>query len=190
MNRMLRGLLAATVLTFGCAGGGSHSSGDPGAATAPDQERDDMLAVGEQAPDFEAKDHLGNTARLGELRGKGPIVLIFYPMDETPGCTKQLCAARDDWQKYLDRGALLFGVNPGSAKSHAEFAEGQRYPFPLLVDEKSRIAKAYGSRGLLMTTRTVYVIDRDGRIAYAKRGLPPTSEILAAIDATEKAATP
>lgn len=143
-----------------------------------------MLKPGEQAPLFQA-DSTQGTINLTNLLGQKPIVLIFYPMDETPGCTKQLCAVRDAESEYAERGAAVLGVNSASKDSHAKFAAKQGYRFPLMVDEGGAIRRLYGvgkSLGFLTQQRTVFVIDLEGRIAFAEKGLPSTEAILAAID--------
>jgi peroxiredoxin Q/BCP len=139
-----------------------------------------MLEKGTVAPDFSLVSDKGDTVKLSEFRGKNSVVLVFYPGDQTPGCTKQLCAIRDDYEKFTAQGAAVFGVNPADAKSHANFVKKQHYQFPLLVDENKAVAKMYGTDGL-MIVRTVFVIDKKGVIAFAKRGMPDDSEILASI---------
>jgi peroxiredoxin Q/BCP len=140
-----------------------------------------IIEKGSQAPDFALKDQDGRTVSLDSFKGKNNVVLVFYPGDETPGCTKQLCAIRDDYSKFAEKDALVFGVNPAGMESHRKFIDNHRFPFPLLVDENSATAKAYGCDGLLMVKRTVVVIGKDGVILYLERGSPPVSEILDAI---------
>ncbi len=140
-----------------------------------------MLSVGTQAPDFTLLTEKGNAVHLTDLRGKNAVVLVFYPGDQTPGCTKQLCSIRDDFSKFEQKGAIVFGVNPGDKKSHTAFIEKQKYQFSLLVDNGQKVATLYGANGL-MVHRTVYVIDKMGIIAFAQRGTPTDADILAAID--------
>ncbi|MFW6254627.1 MAG: peroxiredoxin [Chitinivibrionales bacterium] len=142
---------------------------------------DGMLSVGDAAPGFSLRSHNGKAINLEDYKGQKYVVLIFYPGDQTPGCTQQLCAIRDDYSAFQKRDAVVFGVNPGSAESHRQFAEKQNYQFPLLVDEKGKVAKEYRAYGLFFNKRTVYVIDKEGKIIYAKRGNPPISDILAGI---------
>lgn len=142
---------------------------------------EDMLKVGTDAPDFSLKSQNGSTVSLSEFKGKSSVVLIFYPGDQTPVCTKQLCEIRDDYSSFQKKGAVVFGVNPGSEKSHQKFVEKNNFQFPLLVDENGVVAKSYEAKGALMNQRTVYVIGPDGKIIYSKRGKPPVSEILASI---------
>lgn len=139
-----------------------------------------MLEVGELAPVFTLSDANGNKISLTDFRGKNFVVLFFYPGDETPGCTKQLCAARDDYATFEANNAKVFGVNPGSGVSHDKFIKRYSFPFTLLVDDKMKTAKAYGCGGL-MVRRTVYVIDPQGKIVFAQRGMPTNAEIVKAI---------
>jgi len=139
-----------------------------------------LLSLGSQAPDFTAQDDSGNRVRLSEWLARGPVVLVFYPMDETPGCRTQLCEIRDHWAAFEQRGVALFGVNPAAAASHTQFRKNHNFPFPLLVDEGKRIASLYGANGIV-PRRTVYGIGRDGRIAFAERGKPVPSKVLAAL---------
>ena len=138
----------------------------------------DPLAVGSPAPEFSAADDSGKAVTLAKLRGKF-VVLVFYPGDDTPGCTKQLCDFRDNWSAAKALGVKVFGVNPQNAAKHTKFREKFKLPFPLLIDEGQRIAQAYHAHGLIVK-RTVYLIGRDGTILFAKRGMPPPSEVLAA----------
>jgi thioredoxin-dependent peroxiredoxin len=141
----------------------------------------EMLAVGTTAPDFTLSTHEGDTVRLAGFRGRKYVVLIFYPGDATPGCTKQLCEIRDDYTQFTVRNAEVFGVNPASGKSHKSFADKHRFQFPLLIDDKSTVAGLYGTKGTLMTKRTVYVISPEGKIIFARRGKPSVTDILAVI---------
>jgi peroxiredoxin Q/BCP len=141
-----------------------------------------LLSLGTSAPDFTLTDDAGARVKLSEWLAKGPVVLVFYPMDETPGCTKQLCEIRDHWSEFQQKGVAVFGVNPGSAASHAKFRKNQSYPFPLLVDDGKKVAAAYGANGIV-PRRTVYGIGQDGRIAFAERGKPVPAKVLAALTA-------
>jgi peroxiredoxin Q/BCP len=136
------------------------------------------LAAGTPAPDFSLSDDSGSIATLSALRGKR-VVLVFYPADDTPGCTKQLCEFRDEWSDARAAGVLVFGVNPGKASSHAKFREKFKFPFPLLVDKGRKVAALYHANGLIVK-RTVYLIGADGKIQFSRRGMPPPAEVLAA----------
>jgi peroxiredoxin Q/BCP len=139
----------------------------------------DPLPVGAEAPDFSLSDDTGRTVTLSGLRGRC-VVLVFYPGDDTPGCTKQLCQFRDDWSQATTRGVEVLGVNPQNARHHANFRKKFQFPFPLLVDERQKVAEAYHANGL-MVKRTVYLIGRDGKILFARRGMPSPAEVLAAV---------
>jgi thioredoxin-dependent peroxiredoxin len=140
----------------------------------------DLLTVGSAAPLFSLASSDGDTVKLLDFRDKKNIVLVFYPGDQTPGCTKQLCALRDDYSEFGKKDAVIFGVNPADVQSHRKFIEKQHYQFPLLVDEGKAVAKLYGTSGLFIK-RTVYVIDKKGIIIFAQRGMPSDSTILASI---------
>ncbi|MDZ4802726.1 MAG: peroxiredoxin [Bryobacteraceae bacterium] len=137
------------------------------------------LAPGTEAPDFTLPDQDGKKVSLRALRGRN-VVLVFYPGDDTPVCRKQLCEFRDQAKVWQAKNTVVFGVNPGGAKSHAGFREKNHLGFPLLVDDGGRVADAYRCKGLFMTSRTVYLIGPDGKIRYAKRGKPDPAEVLAA----------
>jgi peroxiredoxin Q/BCP len=138
----------------------------------------DPLPVGAAAPDFTALDDSGRTVTLSALRGRN-VVLVFYPGDDTPGCTKQLCQFRDDWSQAAARHIEVFGVNPQSAQHHQKFREKFHFPFPLLVDTGQKIGELYHTHGLTVK-RTVYLIGPDGKILFSRRGMPPPAEVLAA----------
>ena len=138
----------------------------------------DPLPVGSRAPDFTLPDDAGQSVTLSKLAGRS-VVLVFYPGDETPGCTKQLCQFRDDWGEAVARGVEVFGVNPGSAQNHGKFRQKFHFPFPLLVDRGQKVAALYHASGLFVK-RTVYLIGPDGKIRFGRRGMPPPSEVLAA----------
>ena len=135
------------------------------------------LPVGSKAPDFVLPTETGRKVRLSGLRGKNA-VLVFYPGDDTLICRKQLCEFRDAWPNMHGRNIVVYGVNPQSAESHREFRERYHFPFPLLVDADQSVAALYNSDGG-MVNRTVYLVGPDGRIRYARRGMPRPQEVLA-----------
>ena len=139
-----------------------------------------LLAVGREAPDFTLLDDGGRAVSLSGHRGRQAVVLVFYPMDGTPGCTAQLCEIRDHWQEFERGGVAVYGVNPGSAASHAKFRTQRRYPFPLLVDAGKTVAALYGANGIV-PRRTVYAVDLQGWIAFAERGKPAPERVLGAL---------
>src|ERR1700682_6730895 len=102
----------------------------------------DWIEVGDTAPDFTLGADNGQKVKLSAQRGN-PVVLYFYPKDDTPGCTKQACALRDAWKEFTGR-AVVFGVSVDSAKSHVKFVTKYSLPFPLISDEDKKIVEAYG----------------------------------------------
>ena len=136
------------------------------------------LAAGTTAPDFTLPDQQGQPVHLAEFHGHN-VVLVFYPGDDTAVCRRQLCEFRDSWGSAGERNTLVFGVNPQNASSHQRFVERYTFPFPLLVDRGKRVASLYNANGLIVR-RTVYLIDPDGVIRFARRGKPSVSEVLTA----------
>ncbi len=116
--------------------------------------------------------------RLSGLRGTN-VVLVFYPGDDTPTCTRQLCELRDRWADAQARNVTVLGLNPWSVASKAKFGAKHHLPFPLLSDPGQRVGALYNTKGL-WARRTVYVIDPDGVIRYSRRGKPSPEEVLAA----------
>jgi thioredoxin-dependent peroxiredoxin len=137
----------------------------------------DPLPPGSAAPDFSLPDDSGHTVSLPALRGQS-VVLVFYPGDDTPGCTRQLCEFRDSWQTVQSRGVAVFGISPQSAASHGKFRDKFQFLFPLLVDRGQKVAALYHAKGLIVK-RTVYLIGPDGIIRFARRGKPAPPEVLA-----------
>jgi peroxiredoxin Q/BCP len=130
------------------------------------------------APEFTLPDQDGNLITLSGLRG-GNVVLVFYPGDDTTLCRRQLCEFRDKWELVAKRNAIVFGINPADAGSHAAFRNRHGFPFPLLVDKGQKVAALYRANGLWVK-RTVYLIDGAGTIRLAQRGKPDPAEVLAA----------
>lgn len=146
------------------------------------------LSAGTVAPDFEALSEAGVAMRLSSLRGQ-PVVLVFYPGDDTPKCRQQLCEFRDSWSILQSHGIAVYGVNPQGAESHRRFIEKHRFPFPILVDAKQRIATLYRASGLLVK-RTVVLIDAKGVVAFSERGAPSPEAILRALSQWQAPASP
>jgi peroxiredoxin Q/BCP len=134
------------------------------------------LPPGTPAPDFSLPDDSGNIVTLSALRGKS-VVLVFYPGDDTPTCTRQLCEFRDHWNELRGRGCELLGINQWSARSHGKFRQKFRFPFPLLVDRGQKVAALYRAKGVWVK-RTVYLVGPDGTIRFSRRGVPSPSEVL------------
>jgi len=138
----------------------------------------DPLPVGSKAPDFSLSDETGASVTLTTLRGKNA-VFVFYPGDDTPTCTRQLCEFRDQWEQAKARNVVVYGVNPQGSGKHQKFRAKYNFPFPLLVDRGQQMGKLYHTNGLIVK-RTVYLIGPDGTILYARRGKPAPEEVLAA----------
>jgi peroxiredoxin Q/BCP len=136
----------------------------------------DPLPAGCAAPDFSLPDESGRPVGLAGLRGRN-VVLVFYPGDDTPGCTTQLCQFRDEWKEAQARGVEIFGVNPQNARKHGEFRRKYGFPFPILVDRGQKVGAMYRTKGLIVK-RTVYLIGPDGVIRFSRRGMPPPHEVL------------
>ena len=104
-----------------------------------------LLPVGAAAPEMVGRDATGKELRLSEsLRTGKPAVVYFYPKDGTPGCTKEACAFRDTWNRFTERGVMIFGVSRDSEASHTEFLKKHELPFPLVADESGALQTAYG----------------------------------------------
>lgn len=144
-----------------------------------------MVQEGQPAPDFELESDSGETVRLSDLRGK-PVVLYFYPKDDTPGCTRQACGIRDAWSEFQQAGAEVFGVSADTIESHEKFKAKYSLPFPLLADPEHKLGKPYGVTQKLKNSyeRSTFVIDADGNVAKVMRRVNPdrhADEVLAAL---------
>jgi thioredoxin-dependent peroxiredoxin len=147
---------------------------------------------GNAAPDFELASDTGEKVKLSDLRGR-PVVLYFYPKDDTPGCTKEACGFRDDYAQYARAGVVILGVSPDSPKSHTAFKEKFHLPFPLLADEDRKVLKKYGvwgkkkfmGREYMGVLRTTFLIGPDGKLLRIFEKVKPeghSQEILAALN--------
>ena len=150
------------------------------------------MKVGESAPDFTLKDGDGNDWKLSEQRGK-TVVLLFYPGDNTPVCTKQLCSVRDNWADYAATGAKVVGISTDSAASHKDFAKKHELPLTLLSDESGEVVEKYAVKSWLpnRSARAVVVVDKAGKIRHHQIQTlslfrPKDDEVLAAIRQAEK----
>ena len=150
------------------------------------------MNVGDTAPDFTLKDGNGNDWTLSEHRGK-VVVLMFYPGDDTPVCTKEMCSVRDHWSDYQATGAEVVGISTDSVESHDAFSQKYDLPLRLLSDSEGKVRDLYGAKSLIpgRTGRAEFVIDPEGKIAYQKVrpiGLfrPSDEDVLAAIRAASK----
>jgi thioredoxin-dependent peroxiredoxin len=146
-----------------------------------------MIEEGSQAPAFEAQTDDGRTVSLDELRGK-PVVLYFYPKDDTPGCTTQACGIRDAYSEFRARGAEVFGISVDDAEAHQAFREKFDLPFPLLVDSDRALGNAFGIEDIgpdvPIYKRSTVVIGPDGKVVRALPDVDPAThadEVLAAL---------
>jgi thioredoxin-dependent peroxiredoxin len=150
------------------------------------------MKTGEKAPDFTLKDLHGESWSLHDHAGK-IVVLLFYPGDDTPVCTAQLCSVRDNWSQYQETGAEVVGISTDSDKSHKSFADKYNLTLNLLADEKGEVVEKYGMKSWLpgRSARGVVVVDKAGTVTYHKvQSLslfrPKDDEVLDAIRQAEK----
>ena len=152
-----------------------------------------MIEEGKPAPDFELQSDSGKTVSLQSLRGK-PVVLYFYPKDDTPGCTAQACGIRDVYSEFERAGAVVLGVSPDNKGSHVKFKEKYELPFTLLADTDHAVAEEYGvwgekkyaGRTYMGVSRSTFVIDADGTVKKVMHHVKPAThadDVLAALDA-------
>lgn len=149
------------------------------------------LKEGDAAPEFTVATSGGGKISLADYRGRN-VILYFYPRDDTPGCTKEACAFRDEFAQFKKRGAVVLGVSPDSVKSHDKFVEKFKLPFILLADEDKKIVQSYGvwgeksfmGRKYLGVYRVTFLIGPDGRIKKIWPQVKPeehAAEVLAAL---------
>jgi len=152
----------------------------------------DWIEPGQKAPDFTLAADDGTKVKLSALKGH-PVVLYFYPRDDTPGCTREACAFRDQHKELKKRGAQIFGVSPDDVASHEKFRDKFQLNFPLLADPDHQVAEKYGawreknlygkkSTGI---QRSTYVIGPDGRVAHVWKKVNVDghdAQVLAALD--------
>jgi len=149
-----------------------------------------MIAEGQEAPDFELKNDAGETVRLSALRGT-PVVLYFYPKDDTPGCTTQACGIRDAYGEFERAGAIVFGVSPDNERSHVKFREKYGLPFNLLADTDHAVAEQYGvwgersfmGKSYMGVSRSTFVIGRDGTVKKVFPKVKPAEHAADVLDA-------
>jgi peroxiredoxin Q/BCP len=141
-----------------------------------------VIEEGKPAPDFELTSESGETVRLSDLRGK-PVVLYFYPKDDTPGCTTQACGIRDSYGEFERAGAVVLGVSPDDESSHVKFREKYELPFTLLADTDHAVAEQYGvwgekkymGREYMGVNRSTFVIDADGNVKKVMHDVKPAT---------------
>ena len=150
-----------------------------------------MVEEGAPAPEFTLASDAGDNVSLSDFRGK-PVVLYFYPKDDTPGCTTQACGIRDAYGEFERAGAVVLGVSPDSVARHVKFKDKYGLPFTLLADPEHEVADRYGvwgekkymGRTYMGVDRSTFVIAPDGTVAKAMRGVKPAThadDVLAAL---------
>jgi peroxiredoxin Q/BCP len=141
-----------------------------------------VVEEGSAAPDFTLESDSGEEVSLSSFRGQ-PVVLYFYPADDTPGCTKQACGIRDSYGEFERAGAVVLGVSPDDVESHVQFKEKYGLPFVLLADPAHEVAEQYGAWGEKTRSgrtsvgliRSTFVIGPDGTVTKAMRNVDPTT---------------
>ena len=150
-----------------------------------------VVEEGRPAPDFTLTSDAGEAVAWSSFRG-APVVLYFYPRDDTPGCTAQACGIRDVWGELQARGAVVLGVSPDSPRRHVKFKEKYGLPFTLLSDETHEVAEQYGTwveksmygKKYMGMERSTFVIDADGTLTKIMRKVKPADhadDVLAAL---------
>ncbi len=150
------------------------------------------ITANQPAPGFTLPDENGEMHSLSDYRGQ-PVILYFYPKDDTPGCTTEACNFRDDYSAYEGKNVTILGVSPDSPKSHTKFKTKYHLPFTLLSDEDHQVAEAYGvwalkkmmGREYMGILRTTFLIDADGEIARVFENVKPadhSAEVLTGLD--------
>ncbi|MCZ6899760.1 MAG: peroxiredoxin [Bacteroidetes bacterium] len=127
----------------------------------------DALKIGDMVPIISLPDQHGNLVNFDDFINKHPLVIYFYPKDDTPGCTREACGFRDQFEVFQEAGAKIFGISADSPKSHLKFIERYRLPFSLLSDQEKKVQKQFGvSSSLfgLLPGRVTFIIDREGII--------------------------
>ena len=134
----------------------------------------DTLKAGDPAPNFTAAASDNSQVELKSVTGHAPIVLYFYPKDDTPGCTKEACGIRDNFAAFRKLNATVYGISYDTVESHKKFIEKFHLPFLLLSDRDHKIAKAYGADGMLFARRMTFVVDKAGKIAWINPSVDPS----------------
>lgn len=151
------------------------------------------IEEGSKAPAFSLKDQNGKTVKLSELKGQ-PVVVYFYPKDDTPGCTKEACAFRDQQSELKNLGAVVLGISPDDQASHAKFSEKFSLNFPLLVDTDHKVAEKFGAwreknmygKISMGVQRSTFLIDSTGKVAKVWKRVQVDGHDQQVIDAVKK----
>ena len=148
-----------------------------------------MIEEGRAAPDFELQSDSAETVKLSDFRGR-PVVLYFYPKDDTPGCTTEACEFRDAFDVFRERGVEVLGVSPDDIASHQKFKTKHELPFTLLADPDHAVAEQYGVWGerkfagktYMGIKRSTFIIDEEGKVARAMMGIKPAGHAAQVLD--------
>ena len=155
-------LASTSLFGIGCSGSVKRPDGGFG-----------LLPTGAAAPELVGRAAAGEEVRLAALRGK-PVVVYFYPQDETPGCTKEACAFRDAWKDLEKADIAVVGVSTNSRERHEAFQQRHQLPFPLVSDDSGEIGAAYGvSKKLWGYERVTFLVGRDGKVAHVWPAVDP-----------------
>ena len=176
-----RSLLTSFALISLCPLGACHR------ATQADAPSSSLLAVGSPAPDVEGSTEQGSTLRLSQTKGTIAVV-YFYPKDETPGCTKEACAFRDNYSAFESAGVTVFGVSRDTAQSHAAFRAHYQLPFVMVADPNGTVQHAYGVPSKLpgIAARVTFLIDRSGKVARVWPDVDPVQHAKEVLEAAKQ----
>ena len=144
------------------------------------------LKVGDRIPQFTLKDQDGNPFDVSNYIGQKHLVIFFYPKDNTPGCTKEVCSFRDSFEEFTDRGAMVIGISGDSENSHRKFASKYKLPFTLLADRQNKVRKLFKVEGNLFNLlpgRETYVVDKSGKVVMAFNSVNAASHMRKALNA-------
>ena len=142
------------------------------------------LKVGDRIPHFELLNQHGELFNSETFLGVKPLVVYFYPKDETPGCTAEACSFRDHYEEFLELGAEVIGISSDAVKSHQKFATRHKLPFVLLSDSKKKVQRLFKLPKILFglfTKRITFVIDKEGLVSYVHSSLMPDTHIKKAL---------
>ncbi len=131
--------------------------------------QNNKLIIGDKIPDFTLKDQRGNDFSIGKVIGKKTMVIYFYPKNDTPGCTKEACAFRDEFEDFKDLNAVVIGISSDDVNSHKKFSDKYNLPFILLADTEKKVQKMFGvPKGFLglIPGRVTYIVAKNGEIKY------------------------
>lgn len=142
----------------------------------------EILAPGDVAPSFSLQATNNQYVALKDYSFKY-LIVVFYPKDNTPGCTVQLCSLRDTFAQLQKQNIQVVAINPDSLKSHQKFSDDKHYPFPLATDPNNTIAKEFGVKSMFgwVNKRTVFIISPSGNIIFSEEGMPTPEELMAAV---------